>query len=180
MRVEKESAQITSSSSAPSITPINSTVFYVPKQLQLMGETGKEFPNASSGKNDQEVTIASIEERLNVRKNKCDETNTQKQPVLKKEKKMNNHQHPSALNADDLTAIKTVQYACFWYLILTVSAVFLHLTAQNLGGETTFELARNKILGQIAKILAVSNNSFNFCFYMRAKSFRLTFKDRWF
>ena len=159
--VDMGSAPMIGSSSASYINPIN------PKQYPI-------------GKNNNELEAAFVEERSNAKGNEYDKVNKEKKPAMKNEKKKRNQQHPSNLTPDDLTAIKTVQYACFWYLILTVSAVLLHSAARNIGGETTFELARNRIFGQIAKVLAVSNNSFNFCFYMRAKSFRSTFKERWF
>ena len=88
--------------------------------------------------------------------------------------------NPANLTPEDLKAIKTVQYTCLWYLILTFSAVLFLLTAQNLGGETVAELTRNRLLFQISIILGNSNSSFNFCFYMRARSFRATFRERWF
>ena len=166
------------SSSTSSSSPIASSVFHVPQKLQLMK---KEMPDATARQNHREIKKASIEERSSANGTNGYNFNKEEKPGYKKEKeKKNAQQHPSTLTADDLTAIRTVQYACLWYLFVTLGAVFLHLTEQNLGGETSFELTRNRILAKIAKILAATNNSFNFCFYMRAKSFRATFRERWF
>ena len=144
-----------------------------------MKKERNEIPDATACQNHGDIKKASIEQRLSANENNSNEFNKERKPGIEKEKK-NDQQHPSNLTADDLTAIRTIQYACLWYLFVTLGAVFLHLTEQNLGGETSFELARNRILGKIAKTLAVSSNSFNFCFYMRAKSFRTTFRERWF
>ena len=177
-RIEFESSPALSRSTSSS-SPIASSVFHVPQKLQLVKKARNEIPDATAFQNHGEIKKASIEQRLSANEKSSDNYQRERKPRMKKEKK-NAQQHPSTLTADDLTAIRTVQYACLWYLFVTLGAVFLHLAEQNLGSETSFELARNRILGKIARILAASNNSFNFCFYMRAKSFRATFRERWF
>ena len=80
----------------------------------------------------------------------------------------------SSLSAEDLTAINTVQLVCFWYLICNGSGVAMFITRQQIIGRVA-----RAILGNIARILVVTHCSFTFFFYLRGKTFRNNFRERW-
>ena len=95
----------------------------------------------------------------------------------KKEKYGTEEKVPLALSPEDITAINTVKYICFWYCFCIGGAVILTVIRSVL--DHTLSEESNLLLQNISAIFLAMNSSFNFCFYVRSKNFRNVFKKRY-
>ena len=115
---------------------------------------------------------------INVKDNSSDQCKVEKKVGIKGDTETTVVERNPPKLTRGLVTKKTV-HKHVWNLVFTITTVSFHFLHQNLVTETNFEVIRNAMLGQIAETLAVANNCFNFCFYMRANSFRATIRVRW-
>ena len=110
-----------------------------------------------------------------VSSNKSDDesrlSDAEKQQTSKKEKPK------PVLSEDDVKAIHSVLGVCILYLVCLWTAVtifiFKRFASEDIG------LRGEELLDRIITIILSINNSANFFFYLRANSFRATFKSRY-
>ena len=84
----------------------------------------------------------------------------------------------TALTQQDLNAIRTVQLVCLWYLLCMSIATGLFIY-QMIASDDDLKPKEKVFVQDVVLLCNVFNYSFNFVFFMRAKSFRNTFKDNW-
>ena len=79
---------------------------------------------------------------------------------------------------EDIKAIRTLSYISLFFLFTKFTSTVLFMLKENfLNSESS--VAWKIFLENLAGVLIVSNHAFNFFFYLRGRSFRETFKAKW-
>ena len=84
----------------------------------------------------------------------------------------------AGLSQDDIIAIRTVKWICLWYIFCVCSLLLVYSVYEAIA-KTTYERENAQILQCLAMMAMTMNSSFNFLFYLSAKSFRNAFKRRY-
>ena len=141
-----------SKTNAQLMTPIDATTNQTPNAPHLIASNAKHKRNYKKGPGRNQIAKASLS--------------------LGKEKL------GTALTQQDLNAIRTVQLACLWYLLCMSIATGLFIY-QMIASDDYLKPKEKIFVQDVVLLCNVFNYSFNFVFFMRAKSFRDTFKDNW-
>ena len=129
------------------------------------------FSKVGGGEEDEIIRIGTQPANRNQSKAESRLSDAEKLQTTKKEKPK------PVLSEDDVKAIHSILGVCILYLVCLWTAatifIFKRFASEDIGREG------EELLDRIITIILSINNSANFFFYLRANSFRATFKSRY-